>query len=144
MFMIRGAEQAFKFTTSFDFEDICNIVAVFSQPHNEGTATAPMPITKYYSINDAGSIRNDGFSPVDGDSKSFISMLSAEETMRFSDKYKGCVQATVYCDKVNRTDKSKIEYFTVYPTMTDEVFSNIPSGSGEITHVLDAGEIIAE
>jgi hypothetical protein len=46
--MIRGTEQSFKFTTPTDFKDIDRIVAVFSQPHNSGTTTAPMPITKYY------------------------------------------------------------------------------------------------
>lgn len=142
--MIRGAEQAFKFTTSFDFKDICNIVAVFSQPHNSGTTLAPMPITKYYNRDPEGSNRNDGFSAVEGDPKSFISMLSAEETMRFSEKYKGCVQVAVYCDAVNRTDKSKIEYFPVYPTINDDIFSDIPSGSGDIVRVFDAGEIIKE
>lgn len=90
----------------------------------------------------AEAVRNDGFTPVDGDPKSFVIMLSAEETMRFIEKYKGCVQATVYCDKTNRTDKSKVEYFTVYPTMTDEIFSNVPSGSSEMTRIFDAGEII--
>jgi hypothetical protein len=70
-------------------------------------------------------------------------MLSAEETMRFSDKYKGNVQVTVYCDVLNRTDKSKIEYFTVYPTMSDEVFSDIPSGNTDsLMRELDAGRII--
>lgn len=46
--MIRGTEQTFKFTTNYDFKDINRIVAVFSQPHNNGTTSAPMPITKYY------------------------------------------------------------------------------------------------
>lgn len=137
--MIRGAEQAFKFTTSFNFDEICNIVAVFSQPHNTGTTSAPMPIKKYYSRGDI----NEGFSQVDGDPKSFVSMLSAEETMRFSEKYKGNVQVTVYCDVLNRTDKSKIEYFTVYPTMSDEIFSDIPSGNTDgLMRELDAGRII--
>jgi hypothetical protein len=96
----------------------------------------------YKSMADAA--RNDCFAPVDGDPKSFIAMLSAEETMRFHEKYKGRVQATVYCDTVNRTDKSKVEYFTVYPTMTEEVFSNIAPGDKEIVRILDAGEIMKQ
>lgn len=138
--MIRGAEQAFKFTTAFNFDDICNIEAVWSQPNNNGTPEAPMPIVKYYNKNTIEpttvTIRNDGFAPVAGDPKSFVTMLSVEETMRFSEKYKGKVQATVYCDKVNRTDKSKIEYFTVYPTITNEIVS-------DAVRILDAGDIIA-
>jgi hypothetical protein len=45
--MIRGTEQVFKFTTNYDFKDINRIEAVFSQPRNNGTTAAPMPITKY-------------------------------------------------------------------------------------------------
>lgn len=97
---------------------------------------------EYKNIADAS--RNDGFSPVDGDPKSFVAMLSAEETMRFNEQYKGRVQVTVYCDTVNRTDKSKVEYFTVYPTMTDEIFSDIVPSDTEVVHILDAGEIIQE
>jgi hypothetical protein len=97
---------------------------------------------EYKNIADAS--RNDGFSPVDGDPKSFVAMLSAEETMRFNEQYKGRVQVTVYCDTVNRTDKSKVEYFTVYPTMTDEIFSDIAPSDTETVRILDAGEIIQE
>lgn len=86
-------------------------------------------------------VRNDGFAPVENDPKSFVVMLSAEETMRFNEVYKGRAQVTVYCDAVNRTEKSLIEYFTVYPTMTNEIFSIVPSDTVENIRVLDAGEI---
>lgn len=84
--------------------------------------------------NVADAVRNDGFAPVDGDSKSFVTVLSAEETMRFNDKYKGCVQVTVYDDNINRHEKNLIEYFTVYPTLTSNILSNVtPSATIEVT-----------
>lgn len=145
--MIRGAGQAFKFTTSFDFKDIDNIEAVWSQPHNVGTAEAPMPIIKYYNrelreIEDEYAVRNDGFAPVDGVPKSFVTVLSAEETLRFNEKYKGCVQVTVFSNTSTLPEKSKIEYFTVYPTMSNEVFGELPPSDPELVRILDAGKII--
>lgn len=61
------------------------------------------------------AVRNDGFAPVAGDSKSFVVELTAEETMRFIDKYKGRVQAKI--DDISHP----IQYFSVYPTLIDEI-----------------------
>ena len=71
--------------------------------------------------------QNDGFAPIDGDPKSFIVVLTAEETMRFNDKYKGRVQVDVYCGSSDSVAKNKIEYFSVYPTMINNVFNNTSS-----------------
>jgi hypothetical protein len=86
--------------------------------------------------------RNDGFSPVDGDTKSFIVALTAEETMRFNDRYKGRVQVDVYCGKLNDEAKNKVAYFPVYPTMIDDVFNYAPSEVNESVVIFDAGKII--
>ena len=88
------------------------------------------------------AVRNDGFTPVDGDPKSFVTVLTGAETMRFSDKYKGRVQVTVLSDNTSIPAKSLIVYFPVYPTMSEEIFDNIPSSDTEAIRVLDAGEII--
>lgn len=85
---------------------------------------------------------NDGFTPVDEDRKSFVVILSGAETNTFSDIYKGRVQVHVYSDKHNSEDKSKLEYFTVYPSTTDEIFSYTPSANIGKMLVFDAGEIV--
>jgi len=58
---------------------------------------------------------NDGFAQVSGEPKSFVVELTAEETMRFMDKYKGRVQAIV--DDISHP----MEYFSIYPTLIDEI-----------------------
>ena len=86
--------------------------------------------------------KNDGFSPVNGEPKSFIVALTAEETMRFNDKYKGCVQVDVYCLNTNSEAKNKITYFPVYPTMIKDVFNYGPSEIDGSIVIFDAGKII--
>jgi hypothetical protein len=46
--MIRGVRQPFKFTTSKNFADIDHIEVTFAQHNNNGSTSAPLPITKYY------------------------------------------------------------------------------------------------
>lgn len=65
--------------------------------------------------NIADAVYNEGFAPVDGDPKSFVTKLTSEETMYFNDKYKGRVQAIV------NNVSHPMEYFSVYPTLIDEV-----------------------
>lgn len=86
--------------------------------------------------------KNDGFSPIDGEPKSFIVALTAEETMRFNDRYKGRVQVDVYCGASNSEAKNKIAYFPVYPTMIDDVFNYTPSETDGSIVIFDAGKII--
>jgi hypothetical protein len=80
---------------------------------------------------------NNGFGPVDNDRKSFIVMLNEVETSMFEEKYKGRVQAEVFSG-TNKL-KSKIEYFTVYPAFTDEIFGETIVSAYVI---LDGGEVI--
>lgn len=67
----------------------------------------------YKNVTDA--VRNDGFAPVEGDHKSFVTKLTADETTRFHTKYKGRVQAII------NNVSHPIEYFSVYPTLIDEI-----------------------
>ena len=90
------------------------------------------------------AFRNDGFQPVDGDPKSFLMVLNADETMRFTDKYKGRAQVTVYSDTSGLPESSKIEYFMVYPTLITETFGVTATSDTEVLRVLDAGDIIEE
>jgi hypothetical protein len=64
--------------------------------------------------NVADAVYNEGFAPVYGSPKSFVVQLSAEETMRFNDKYKGRVQAVV------NGVSHPTEYFSVYPLLTSK------------------------
>lgn len=218
--MIQGLQQAFKFTTPYNFDDITTIVAVFDQANN---IRAGMPITKRYNNSmerlstewsetdkdtskvyrvgtkyyryDSGSWvssdtppsenaqvvdiddlndrddtskiykccplyyiyeggewtayanpaevaqRNDGFGPVNGDPKSFCVVLTDAETSLFVEKYKGRVQIQAYSDVDDTKIKSKIEYFTVYPSITGEIFPLLPSTTADL-FVFDAGTII--
>lgn len=82
---------------------------------------------------------NDGIAEDADDSKTILTSLTPEQTSRFSDKCKGRVQITAYCETRGIAFASKPESFMVYPNINGDIMGDISSNEG--VRVLDAGEL---
>ena len=96
----------------------------------------------YNSITEV--VKNDGLQSDPKNPQILLVSLSAAETMRFSDKRKGYVQAVTYCDKDNTTAASREHEFMIYPVRTSDIIGDIigPSSTESLIQILDAGEIL--
>lgn len=107
--MIRGTTARFKFKLPCPKGDLIWAKIKFWQPNNPGER---LPI--YKTLNDCSGI--------DDVSELCIS-LTAEETVRFSDKYKAKIELLAYHNGVVFGNKDTL--VTVYPK-SDDITSDIP------------------
>lgn len=153
--MIRGTTAPFKFEVPYDTSTISAIVVTFSQKHWNGTATAALPLEKWYLASwmtqEDGSVklvetRNDGFAFSETNPKEIQTTLTEEETLRFSDKEKAYMQIRVQFDidggQVTRA--SLPQKITVHPVLNDsQIGTPTPSETIDDLYIFDAGAIKA-
>ena len=123
--MIRGTNAQFIF--KFPYTELAWATIKFWQPHNPNKL---LPIIK----------KLEDYTCPDGFEGLHIS-LTAEETARFLDKYKGCVQFRAQDKESGTVFGIPPQLFTVYP-MEDEALEYPITDNGWV--VLDGGEIIGE
>ena len=127
--MIRGTTAQFKFKLPYP-KDECEWIRIkFWQPHNPSEL---LPITKIKDNCDAPK-----------DPKEIYVSLTAEETSRFLDRYKGKLQLRGQCNGTVFGCKSCL--FTVYP-MPDDIIEEdptLPPENEEGWIILD-GEIVSD
>lgn len=140
--MIKGTTAPFKFKVPYAFDEITKIVAVFDQKHYDGTTEAPLPIKKVYDMLSEPT-RNDGFSVSDDNNMEVHTALTPYETMRFSEKEKGYAQIQVWYADRDITVASKLNKFSVYPVMNEDIVDVFePSEQPEDdVYVFDAGKV---
>lgn len=117
--MIRGTTAQFRFKLPCTKGELGWATIKFWQPSNKGTIEAPLPITK----------RLDKCSGLD-EEKELCVTLTAEETMRFSDKFKAKVQLRAQRLEDGVIFASKEKVITVYP-INDEIIKDDPTMPGE-------------
>ena len=110
--MIRGTTAQFRFNMPYMFDQLSWATIKFWQDGNEGTPTAPLPITK--KLGQCTSTDNP---------HELCVSLTSEETMRFSDKRKAKVQLRAYAD--GSTFASHETLITVYP-INDDIVTEDP------------------
>ena len=130
--MIRGTTAQFKFKLPYTKEELAWATIKFWQPGNSGTTEAPLPITK----------RLDHCEPSD-DLQELCVSLTAEETSRFSDKYKAKVQLRAQHLDNGTVFGSRPQLITVYP-MLDAIIEEDPTmpGANDEGFVILDGETI--
>lgn len=106
MYIIRGTTSTLKFKLPVTKGELAWATIRVWQPHNPSTL---LPITKELS-NCAGA----------DDSSDLLVSLTAEETYRFSSKYKGKVQIRYEQVSNGSVAGMREEYFTVYPMFGDD------------------------
>ena len=116
--MIRGTTAQFKFKLPYKKGELSWATIKFWQPGNNGTLTTPLPITKrLYSCTGAD------------DSEELYVSLTAEETLRFSDKYKAKVQLRAQHES-GTVFASDEQLISVYP-INDDLVTDDPTMPGE-------------
>lgn len=133
--MIRGTTAQFKFKLPYTKAELLWATMKFWQPGNSGTTDAPLPITKRLEHCDSPD-----------DSMELCVSLTAEETSRFSDKYKARVQLRAQHSGSGTVFGSRPQLITVYP-MLDEIIEEdptMPVANDEGFVVLDGETITAE
>ena len=131
--MIRGTTAQFRFKLPYTKGELGWATIKFWQPNNNGTITAPLPITK----------RLADCSGAD-DEKELCVTLTAEETTRFSDRFKAKVQLRAQRSKDGVVFASEEESITVYP-INDDILTDdptMPSENEEGWIILDGGTIM--
>ena len=130
--MIRGTTAQFRFNMPYTFEQLDWATVKFWQEGNSGTPTAKLPITK----DKAQCEQTD-------DPYELCVTLTAEETMRFSDKRKAKVQMRAHAN--GSIFASRETLITVYPINDDIVTDNpeLPATNDEGWVVLDGAEVIS-
>ena len=127
--MIRGTTAQFKFNIPYTKGELEWAKIKFWQDGNQGTIFAPLPITKNLEHCSASD-----------DSTELCIELTAEETMRFSDKMKAKVQLRAKA-KDAAVFASRPQLITVYP-IHDDLFDpteDVPDEDG--WRILDGGTI---
>lgn len=124
--MIRGTTTQFKFTLPYTKEEIEFVTIKFWQKNNH----ALTPITRGLA---------DCANPLD--SKELSVSLTAEETLRFSEKYKGRVQLRGMCKNTGTVFASKQQLFTVYP-LSDDLSGDITVPPNDEGWVILDGDVI--
>ena len=117
--MIRGTTAQFRFKLPYTKGELGWATIKFWQPGNNGTISAPLPITK----------RLDQCSGSD-EEKELCVALTAEETMRFSDKFKAKVQLRAQRLEDGVIFASTQQAITVYP-INDDIITDDPTMPGE-------------
>lgn len=112
MDMIRGTTAQFKFKIPYAESELLWATIKFWQPGNNGTALAPLPLTKKIEPNDNNSAVYE-----------LRTSLTAEETLRFSDRLKARVQLRAQT-KDGAIFASKVTLVSVYPINDDIVTDN--------------------
>lgn len=112
--MIRGTTAQFRFKIPYTKSELAWATIKFWQRGNTGTIEAPLPITKKLIHCDAPE-----------DSKELCVSLTAEETARFSDKYKANVQLRAQHEASGTVFGTRPQLVTVYP-MTDDILDEDP------------------
>ena len=129
--MIRGTTAQFRFKLPYKKNELAWATMKFWQPGNNGTLEARLPITKRLEHCTASD-----------DSKELCITLTAEETLRFSDKYKARVQLRAQHED-GTIFASREQLITVYPINGDIMTDNptIPDENEEGWIILDGGSI---
>lgn len=133
--MIRGTTAQFKFKLPCTKGELLWATIKFWQRGNTGTVQAPLPITKKLIHCDAP----------DGSTELYVS-LTAEETARFSDKYKAYVQFRAQNATNGTVFGTKPQLVTVYP-MLDEILDEdpmLPDANDDGWIVLDGKSVTTE
>ena len=127
--MIRGTTAQFKFKLPYTKAELEWVTIKFWQP---GNPTELLPITKKLEHCDAP----------DGANELYVS-LTAEETTRFSDKYKARVQLRARLIDSGTIFGSRSEVVPVYPMRDDIIGENpeLPAENAEGWVILDGGAI---
>lgn len=129
--MIRGTNTQFKFKLPYKQEELAWATIKFWQP---GNTSKLLPITK----------KLDNCSTSD-DPKELCVALTAEETMRFVEKYRGKTQ--LRAQTLDGTTFGSKEYLiTIYP-MSDDILDEdpiMPSPNKEGWVILDGGSVATE
>ena len=130
--MIRGTTAYFKFIMPYDYNQLASATVRFWQPGNNGPSSdRPLPIIKTLAQCAPTNVNNE-----------LSISLNSEETRRFSDKRKGCVQMSATLVEGGRFACLE-QLFTVYPLYGDDVgdegIQPTPDSNGLI--ILDGGNI---
>lgn len=130
--MIRGTNAQFKFKLPYTKADLSSVTIKFWQPNNINFS----PINKY--LDDCGSASEE--------SKELCVSLTADETLRFSDKYKARVQLRGVCkeDKGGTVFACRQQLITVYPLNDDFSGDIIVPANDDGFVILDGETISAE
>jgi hypothetical protein len=110
--MIRGTTAQFRFNMPYPFKELDWATVKFWQEGNDGTPTAPLPITKKL-----------GQCTSTDDPYELCVSLTSEETMRFSDERKAKVQLRAHAN--GSTFASRETLITVYP-INDDIVTDDP------------------
>lgn len=130
--MIRGTTAQFKFKVPYPKNELQWVTMKFWQPGNNGTLEAPLPIIKKKTHCEGAD-----------DSTDLYVSLSADETLRFTSKFKARVQLRAQHNS-GFVFASKEEVIPVYPISDDLVQDPIiPDGLDDGWIVLDGQEIIS-
>jgi hypothetical protein len=116
MAMIRGTTAQFKFKLPYTKAELTWATIKFWQP---GNMSSLLPITKRLEHCDAPD-----------DSNELCVSLTAEETQRFSEKYKAKLQIRAQHTKSGTVFGSRTQLITVYP-MNDEILEEDPTMPSE-------------
>lgn len=134
--MIRGTTAPFKIKLPYTVGELEWVTIKWWQDGNKGTLLAPLPITK--------KLTNCSIVGDTSTSKELYVTLTAEETMRFSDKHKAKMQLRGKIASDGRVFGCKPRLLTVYPINDDLLEDDIiGSETSEGWIVLD-GEPVAE
>ena len=115
--MIRGTTASFKIKLPYTIGELEWVTIKWWQDGNPGTLIAPLPITK--KMTDCSTVEN-----ADTSKELYVS-LTAEETMRFSDKHKAKMQMRAKLLATARTFGCKPRLITVYPMNDDLIDDDI-------------------
>lgn len=130
--MIRGTTAQFRFKLPYAKSELLWATIKFWQPGNDGTPLAKLPITK--GLGDCSDTQN----PYE-----IYTKLTAEETMRFSDKLKARVQLRAQTHS-GATFASRITLVSVYPINDDMVTDDptLPESNDMGFIILDGKPIV--
>ena len=127
--MIRGTTAQFKFKLPYTKSELTWATIKFWQP---GNTSSLLPITKKLEHCDAPD-----------DSKELCVSLTAEETQRFSEKYKAKVQMRAQHTESGSVFGSRTKLVSVYP-MDDKILEEdpmMPAENKEGWVILDGGTV---
>lgn len=131
--MIRGTNAQFKFKLPYNYSDLETVKITFWQSQNDGPApNRPLPIIKVLAQCAPTGIANE-----------LSVTLNQEETLRFSEERKGCVQLrAMTIDGIPVASKEK--QFTVYPIYDDSILDEeiLPTPAYDGWIYLDGSTIV--
>lgn len=133
--MIRGTTAPFKIKLPYTIGELEWVTMKWWQDGNKGTTMAPLPITK--------RLANCSTTENADTSKELYVSLTAEETMRFSDKYKAKMQFRAKLLSNGRIIGCKPKLIAVYP-INEDLFGDdiVTEESSDGWIVLDGKTVI--